>query len=139
MNVEARMEGGCLCGAVRYSISGSPFAAEYCHCRMCHKSAGAVVVSWMDFRTEQLTWTAGKPFEYESSESVRRGFCAECGSTLSFRDIKHPEYMTLTIASLDDPNLVKPTRHIYADSQVKWLTIDDDCKRFPRGPMKSSG
>jgi len=139
MNVEARMEGGCLCGAVRYRISGSPFAAEYCHCRMCQKNAGAVVVSWMDFRTEQLTWTAGKPSEYESSESVRRGFCEECGSTLSFRDTRHPEYITLTIASLDDPNLVKPTYHIYTDSQVKWLAIEDDCKRFPQGPVKSSG
>ena len=139
MNVEATMEGGCLCGAVRYRISGSPFAAEYCHCRMCQKSAGAAVVSWMDFRTEQLTWTAGKPSEYESSESVRRGFCAECGSTLSFRDTRHPEYRTLTIASLDDPNLVKPTYHIYTDSQVKWLVIEDDCKRFPQGSVKSSG
>ena len=139
MNVESRMEGGCLCGAVRYRISGSPFAAEYCHCRMCQKSAGAAVVSWMDFLTEQLTWTAGKPSEYESSESVRRGFCEECGSTLSFRDTRHPEYITLTIASLDDPNLVKPTCHIYTDSQVKWLVIEDDCKRFPPGPVKSSG
>jgi hypothetical protein len=136
MNVEARMEGGCLCGAVRYRISGSPFAAEYCHCRMCQKSAGAVVVSWMDFRPEQLTWTAGKPSEYESSESVRRGFCQECGSTLSFRDTRHPEYITLTIASLDDPNLVKPTCHIYTDSQVNWLAIEDDCKKFPQGQVK---
>lgn len=139
MSDEAKKEGGCLCGAVRYRISGSPFAAEYCHCRMCQKSAGAVVVSWMDFRTEQLTWTVGKPSEYESSELVRRGFCAKCGSTLSFRDTRHPDYMTLAIASLDDPNLVKPTYHIYTDSQVKWLTIDDDCKRFPQGPPKSSG
>ena len=137
MNVETRMEGGCLCGAVRYSISGSPFAAEYCHCTMCQKSSGAAVVSWMDFRTDQLTWTTGKPSEYESSENVRRGFCAECGSTLSFRDTRHPDYMSLTIASLDDPNLVKPTYHIYTDSQVKWLNIDDDCKRFPKGPEKS--
>ena len=44
--------------------------------------------------------------------------------------------MTLTIATLDDPNLVKPTRHIYTDSQVKWLTIDDDCTRFPKDPVK---
>jgi hypothetical protein len=72
MNIEEKMEGGCLCGAVRYSISGTPFAAEYCHCRMCQKSAGAVVVNWMDFHKEQVTWTIGKPSEHESSETVRR-------------------------------------------------------------------
>jgi hypothetical protein len=103
---------------------------------MCQKSAGAVFVNWMDFRAEQVTWTSAKPSEFESSETVRRGFCAECGSTLSFRDTRYPEYMTLTIATLDDPNLVKPTRHIYTDSQVKWLTIDDDCIRFPKDPVK---
>jgi hypothetical protein len=82
MNIGEKMEGGCLCGAVRYSVSGAPFAAEYCHCRMCQKSAGAVVVNWMDYRVEQMTWTNGKPVEYESSKSVRRGFCANCGSTI---------------------------------------------------------
>jgi len=61
----------------------------------------------------------------------------EGGSTLSFRDTRHPEYMTLTIASLDDPDLVKPTHHIYTDSQVKWLAIDDDCTRFPGDLVKS--
>ncbi len=137
MNDETRMEGGCLCGAVRYSLSGPPFAAEYCHCRMCQKGAGAVVVSWMDFRIEEVTWTAGKPSEYESSEDVWRGFCATCGSTLSFRDSRHPDYLTLTIASLDDPNLVMPTYHIYTESQVQWLVIDDECERYPKGPVKS--
>ena len=135
MIMDANKEGGCLCGAVRYSVSGPPFAAEYCHCRMCQKSAGAMVVCWMDFLVEQLTWVLGGPTEFKSSESVRRGFCAECGSTLSFRDTRHPEYFTLAIASLDDPNRVKPTYHIYTESQVKWLNIEDDCKRFRQGPV----
>ncbi|MCP4047039.1 MAG: GFA family protein [Gammaproteobacteria bacterium] len=138
MNIESKMEGGCLCGAIRYGVSGPPFATEYCHCGMCQKSAGAVAVCWMDFRLEQLTWTLGTPTEYKSSESVRRGFCANCGSTLSFRDTHHPEYITLAIASLDDPNLVEPTRHIYTESQPKWLNIDDDCVRFLQGPVKPS-
>ncbi len=137
MNNEERMEGGCLCGAVKYSVSGSPFAAEYCHCRMCQKSAGAVVVNWMDFNTEQVTWLVGKPSEYQSSETVRRGFCAGCGSTLSFRDTRYPEYTSLSIASLDDPDLVRPTYHIYTDSQVQWLSIDDGCKRYPGHKVKT--
>lgn len=137
MNDQTTLEGGCLCGAVRYRSSGTPFAAEYCHCRMCQKGAGAVVVCWMDFRAEQLSWTAGKPAEYQSSATVWRGFCAGCGSTLSFRDNRHPEYITLSIASLDEPGSVRPSYHIYTDSQVDWLIIDDDCKRFAQGPVKS--
>ena len=119
-------------------MAGRPFAAEYCHCRMCQKGAGAVAVSWMDFHKEEVQWETGQPTEYESSETVRRGFCAVCGSTLSFRDTRHPAYITLAIASLDDPNLVKPTHHIYTESQVAWLTIEDDGLRFPQGPVKPS-
>lgn len=138
MSNDAKMEGGCLCGAVRYRVSGLPFAAEYCHCRMCQKAAGAVAVSWMDFHKEQVQWMEGQPVEYESSENGRRGFCGQCGSNLSFRNTRYPEYLTLAIASLDDPSRVKPTYHIYTESQVAWLKIQDDCPRFPKGPVKPS-
>jgi len=138
MGSDVQIDGGCLCGAVRYEVSAPPFAAEYCHCRMCQKSAGAPVVCWMDFCVEQVTWNAARPLEYESSENVRRGFCLECGSTLSFRDTRHPQYLSLTIISLDNPDLVKPAYHIFTDSRVNWLTIDDDCKRFPKSRPKSS-
>jgi len=137
MSEATKLQGGCLCGAVRYVISGAPFAAEYCHCRMCQKSAGAAAPTWMDLRLDQLEWTAGRPTEYESSASGRRGFCARCGSTLSYRDTGHPEYISLSIVSLDDTNRVRPTRHIYTESQLQWLTIDDDCERFHRGPGSS--
>ena len=132
MNIETTMEGGCLCTDIRYSVSGTPFDADYCHCRMCQKAAGAMAVSWMDFKLEQVTWLSGKPTEYESSETVRRGFCMRCGSTLSFRDSRYPGYYTLSIASLDNPNQVRPNYHIYTDSQVEWLRIDDDCERYPK-------
>ncbi len=132
------MEGGCLCGALRYRVSNAPFAADYCHCRMCQKSTGAAVASWMDFKADQLTWLNDKPSEYHSSEYARRGFCGQCGSTLSFRDTRYPEYASLAITSLDDPNQVSPTYHIYTDSQVNWLRIDDDCKRFPQGATNQS-
>jgi hypothetical protein len=99
---------------------------------MCQKAAGAMAVSWMDFKREQVTWLSGKPTEYESSQSARRGFCVKCGSTLSFRDTRHPGYYSLSIASLDDPNQVRPNYHIHTDSQVEWLRIDDDCEKYPK-------
>lgn len=136
MKGEIKLQGGCLCGAIRYKTTAKPFAAEYCHCRMCQISAGAVAVCWMDFYQEQVIWDSGKPKEFESSEFIRRGFCENCGSNLTFRDTTHPDYFTLAIASLDDPNQVKPTYHIYTESQVEWLKIDDDCKRYLNGQTK---
>jgi hypothetical protein len=139
MDDDKIMQGGCLCGAVRYEISGEPLLAEYCHCRMCQKAAGAAAPAWMDLQLDQVTWTAGRPLEFESTATGRRGFCARCGSTLSFRDTGHPEYVSLAIVSLDDPNRVRPTRHIYTESQVGWLSIDDDCERYRQGPGSSPG
>ena len=125
-----KMSGGCLCGGIQYRISGTPFAADHCHCQICRKHTGAVVASWMDFKTDQIEWIGDMPTEYESSAKIRRGFCSICGSTLSYRNIEHPNYYTLTIASLDNPNLVKPTHHIYINEGVEWLNIVDDCARF---------
>lgn len=126
------MQGGCHCGYIRYEITGEPFDADYCHCRDCQVTTGAPVSAWMDFKTLQVSWLAAVPVEYASSEYIRRGFCPRCGSTLSYRSTQYPDYLTLSIVSLDDPGLFSPNYHIFTDSQVRWLTIADDCKRYPR-------
>jgi len=84
----------------------------------------------MDFKREQIRWIGKEPTEYESSEYIRRGFCPACGSSLSYRSTQYPDYLTLSISTLDDPDLVEPNYHIHTASQVSWLTIDDDCKRY---------
>ncbi len=124
------LTGGCLCGAIRYQVSAAPFDADYCHCVQCQKSSGAVFQAWMDFKLAQVSWLAGAVTEYASSDNVLRGFCAQCGCTMSYRDRRYPDYYTLTIASLDKPNLVKPNYHIYTQNQLSWLNIVDDCQRY---------
>ncbi len=133
METQLKMQGGCHCGAVRYEVSGAPFDADFCHCRDCQRTTGAPVAAWMDFKKEQVRWRAGEPSEYASSEHIRRGFCPSCGSSLSYRSTQCPDYLTLSIASLDDPDLCRPNYHIHTDSQLSWLCIDDDCKRYKRG------
>lgn len=124
------MKGGCHCGETRYAVSGVPFDADYCHCRDCQKTTGAPFGAWMDFKKEQVRWAGEEPAEYASSEFIRRGFCPKCGATISYRSTQYPDYYTLSIASLDDPNLVRPNYHIYTDSQLNWLVIEDDCRRY---------
>ena len=127
------LSGGCLCGRLRYTALAVPFAADYCHCRMCQRSTGSVAGVWMDFRAEQVEWQAVEGLqEYASSEFARRGFCGQCGSTLTFRDTRHAEYLSLAITSLDEPQRVEPSYHIYTDSQVPWLQLSDSCRRYPQ-------
>ena len=124
------MKGGCHCGAIRYEVSGLPFDSDYCHCRDCQRTTGAPFGAWMDLKTDQVHWSSKEPTEYVSSEYIRRGFCPGCGSSLSYRSTRYPDYFTLSIASLDDPDLVRPTYHIHTGSQVSWLTIEDNCNRY---------
>ena len=90
----------------------------------------------MDFKREQVRWLGKEPNEYKSSEYIRRGFCPDCGSSLSYRSTQYPDYLTLSITTLDEPDLVRPNYHIHTDSQVSWLSIDDDRNRFSKERKK---
>ena len=127
---EVELEGGCLCGAIRYRTRGMPMLAEYCHCRMCQKISGAAFSNWMDYPTDRVEWLEGQPHEYRSSSHAFRGFCSDCGSSLTFRSAERPQLITLALNSLDDPDRVSPTQHIYTESQVAWLDLNDDGERF---------
>ncbi|MGI2257992.1 GFA family protein [Shewanella sp. GXUN23E] len=131
------LTGGCLCGAIRYELHGQPFDADFCHCRQCQRQTGAPVAAWMDFKSGQVSWLKGQLKEFASSDTVRRGFCPECGSTLSFRDTEYPEYLTLAICSLDEPNRISPNYHIHTGSGVSWLKMTDDSPRHAKGRSES--
>ncbi|WP_428985276.1 GFA family protein [Shewanella corallii] len=133
MMMTLQLTGGCLCGAIRYCIDGEPFDADYCHCRLCQQQTGAPVSAWMDFKVGQVQWLKGQVKEFASSDTVRRGFCAECGSTLTFRHTEYPDYLTLSIASLDNPESVSPNYHIYTSSALDWHRIEDSLPRYVKG------
>jgi len=47
--------------------------------------------------------------------------------------IRHPEYITIAVAALDNPALIQPTYHIYTESQLPWFVVDDVCDRYDQG------
>ncbi|MCG9712911.1 GFA family protein [Shewanella insulae] len=130
MKPTTQLQGGCLCGALRYKVSAAPFDSDYCHCSQCQKSTGAMAACWMDFKADQVSWLQGTPKEYASSDTIRRGFCQQCGTSISYRSTDYPDYYTLSIASLDDANAVAPRYHIYTDKQPDWLKIADDLPKY---------
>jgi hypothetical protein len=133
------LEGGCLCGGVRYRISAEPHHAGYCHCRMCQRSAGAPVVAWLTMASDAFAWLKGEPVAYRSSQKAERLFCAACGTQLVFREFAEPDQLDVTLASLDDPESVRPSHHIWTASRIGWFEIADDLPRYPeRGPVVSS-
>ena len=120
--------GGCLCGAVRFEVSGKPINSSYCYCKMCQRLSGSVLTSWADFGKDGFSCTKGEIKYYRSSEFAERGFCAACGSSLVQRPLDG-DWFAVATGSLDHSEEFSPHEHCGIESQVPWLKIDDDLPR----------
>lgn len=118
------MDGGCLCGRVRYRVAGPVHETAHCHCTMCRRGSGAPVVTWAVTSPDHFAWTAGTPATYASSPGCKRTFCAACGTKLTFTDAKRPGDVDIATGSLDDPGGVTVGIQIYGRSKVAWVRID---------------
>jgi hypothetical protein len=114
---------------VRYRINGEPRNTDYCHCRMCRHTGGAPVVARLIVADAAFSWTKGAPAVYRSSAAAERLFCPDCGAQLALRD--EPDYLDVTLASLDDPAAVRPSYHIWTSSRITWFETADDLPRCP--------
>ena len=131
----ARLSGGCQCGAVRFAAEGLK-RPSICHCRMCQKAFaapyGAFVVA------EQVEWTRGKPKHFQSSNAIRRGFCGECGTPLTYEPISG-KYIDLAICAFDDPAVIMPEMQLAEEARIPWCDAATDLPtRTPAEKEKSA-
>jgi hypothetical protein len=110
--------GGCQCGAVRFHVEGALGDASVCHCRMCQKASGSFYLPFVSVRSEVLTWTRGEPKRFQSSNATRRGFCADCGTPLTF---EAPDGLSLTIASFDHPEEIAPLMQWGTEAKLPYV------------------
>lgn len=122
------LDGGCLCGAVRYRLCGQPIDAGYCHCRLCQRSSGAPVMAWATFAATDFSYTQGTPAIYRSSPNAIRQFCAACGTQITFRR-PGKTMIDVTLASLDDATAIAPRYHIWTASRIAWFDTNDTLPR----------
>jgi hypothetical protein len=108
------LTGGCQCGAVRFRVEGPIKHASICNCRMCQKALGNFMAPFASFAAP-VEWTRGQPTEFRSSQQVRRGFCANCGTPLSYRWGDHEP--SLTIGAFDEPDAILPTVELARDNR----------------------
>lgn len=118
--VDIEVSGGCQCGAVRYRIAAALDDAEICHCRMCQKAHGAPAVTWATVPETALHWTRGTPAQFESSTSATRGFCAKCGTPLTFSR-RGSATVDIALATLDHPEQVAPEHQGGVESRMPWF------------------
>jgi len=117
-------EGGCLCGAIRYRATGAPTALVLCHCRSCRLASGAPSLAWAVFHAGDMHWLRGKPTQFTSSPGAQRGFCARCGTTLSYRRDTRAEYVDVSAATFDRPERFAPRCEIWTAERLAWIAPD---------------
>jgi hypothetical protein len=112
--------GGCQCGAVRYRAAKAPAEPHLCHCRMCQKAAGNYFMPLGGVAHEDFEITRGEVSWFHSSDVVRRGFCALCGTPLIYETIG-AAHVAITLGSLDRPEDVQPIAHSDAYARMPWF------------------
>ncbi len=132
---ELSIEGGCLCGAVRYRIRSKPLISGTCQCRSCRKASAAAIVPWITVNAEDLSFTAGRPVAYNSSPPATRTFCGRCGTPLTFTHTSYEgKTIDVTTVSLDDPEAFPPQGHTWTSHKLRWMKLADGLPSFEEGP-----
>lgn len=126
------LEGGCLCGNIRYQITGSPRSSSVCFCRSCRLASGAPSVAWFVIDRSQFTLLSGQLTAFQSSSPVTRSFCAKCGTPLAYEHSDDLDAIELTTATLDDPNQLPPTREIWHSQRLAWAASDPSVPHFSK-------
>ena len=132
------VRGSCLCGGVKYEITGPLMRSGHCHCSNCRKAHGAAFRSRARVRVEDFKWVQGEELVkyFESSPGFHRGFCGVCGSPIVNRPDRTPEF-GIALGGLDDDPGVRPERHFFVASKAPWFEITDDLPQHVALPPRS--
>ena len=133
----AGVRGSCLCGGVKFEITGPLFKPLNCHCLQCRKRHGAAFRSRVRVRIDDFKWLQGEELVkyHESSPGFRRGFCGNCGSPIVNRPSTVAEF-GVPLGILDDDPGVRPAEHVFVSERPAWSAITDDLpqhERLPKG------
>jgi hypothetical protein len=128
------VKGGCLCGKIRYQVSGALFNVDHCHCSMCRRQHGAAFSTYAEFNPGEFVWTLGEELVriYEILSGGGWCFCSECGSTLA--GTVKGKITSITLGTVEGDPGIKPESHIFVGSKAQWHDIYDDLPQFEERP-----
>ena len=130
------LSGGCLCGGVRYEISGPLRQALNCHCSMCRKAQGAAFRSRAVVESAHFRFAQGEQLVryYESSPGNFRGFCSTCGAPIHSKFSNRPDILGLPLGGLDQDPGIRPALHVFVGSKAPWHQISDALPQYDTLP-----
>lgn len=132
------IEGGCLCGSIRYSIDEEPTVTAICYCKNCQKQSGSGYSIVFSVNSSSVTLT-GETIDYpdraDSGSTVMRRFCGRCGSPLISEISARPGVTVIKAGTLDDSSWLKPQLQVWCKSAPAWIRLDPEIPQYD-GPFK---
>ena len=132
-----KLNGGCYCGAVRYQIASAPKWSAHCHCRSCQMALGGAFVTWAKVAAVDFTVTKGEIRQFRKTPGITRGFCGDCGTTLTYAaetEVEGQDWSAdawFAATTLDDPSIAEPKTHVFVSHQQPWIKLADNLPTFP--------
>ena len=122
------LEGSCLCGGVRFELTGDFTPRSFCHCASCKRLSGGAGTANGAVRSDSVKIIAGEELlrTYQPNEGSAKTFCSRCGSNLFGGGWPESEQASVRLSALDDPVPGRPQKHLYTRSVAAWETLPDD-------------
>jgi len=131
------IEGGCLCGAVRYKARGGARGTAACHCVDCQRASGAPFAANFFMKREDVEITGelrGYTVKADSGADITRRFCPTCGSVVTIEPAVVPHMRALTAGSLDDSSWFRPAQQYWLEHKQAWVELGGDIPGCARNP-----
>jgi hypothetical protein len=127
------IDGSCLCGSAKYSISGGMSDIVHCHCRTCRKAHGSAFSSVVSVPLKNFSLTHAAPLgSFESSPGKVRYFCSNCGTQL-YAQREGQDHIILRLGSLDTDLSSKEHAHIWLSDKAAWYQLNSNLKECQDG------
>jgi hypothetical protein len=121
------VEGGCVCGAVRYGVHAAPLSVYACHCKDCQRFSGGPFSVAITVRLTDFSLDRGEPARLakpaDSGRVVGVRFCRNCGTRLWHEPAHSPHLVNIAAGTLDDCSWAQPAAHVWESRKASWISF----------------
>jgi hypothetical protein len=138
-------QGGCVCGDIRYEVTGDPDIVIVCHCEWCQRRTGSAFAMIPKWEQTNFKLTSGTLKAYREVNEFGRWldlkFCPRCGTNIGFTQERRPTAQAVDAGTLDDPSIVNRHNHdfryIFMRSHQDWTAVPKG-EAIYDGPMSDN-
>ena len=136
---DQKATGSCLCGSVKYEITGNMGMFQYCHCSRCRKITGSAHAANLFVSPADFHWLAGEElvgrYEPAHTKYFATCFCKKCGSSLPWLS-KSGKVVIIPAGTLDEDPQIKPTQNIFYGSRASWYVHANEIPEHEEMPPR---